>query len=271
MTTVQKDQPFGFAVRERSHLPPCKSLFGVDLSIVDYDSASDLIIAQALAHQSYGVTSLAVHGLVTAIIDKKIGEHIAKLDMVTPDGQPIRWALNSFYNLGIKDRVYGPTLTLQVLEKAGRNNLKVFLYGSTTKTLDKLSEFIRRKYPTVAICGVHKDRFRDATVEEDSEDIEKINASGAHIVLVGRGCPRQEAWVSDHLGKINAVMMAVGATFDFHAGTVKQAPPWMQDRGLEWFFRFLQEPGRLWKRYLITNTYFILLFLKYKFILRRPF
>ncbi len=99
----------------------------------------------------------------------------------------------------------------------------------------------------------------------------KINESGANIVLVGRGCPRQERWVADHLGKINAAMMAVGAAFDFHAGTVKQAPKWMQNYGLEWFFRLTQEPKRLWKRYLFTNTYFIFLFIKHKFIIRRPF
>ncbi len=103
------------------------------------------------------------------------------------------------------------------------------------------------------------------------EDIEKINGSGAHIVLVGRGCPRQEFWVANHVGKINAVMMAVGAAFDFHAGTVKQAPMWMQNVGLEWFFRLVQEPKRLWKRYLVTNTQFLFMFFKHKFFLRKPY
>lgn len=102
-------------------------------------------------------------------------------------------------------------------------------------------------------------------------DIEKINNSGAHIVLVGRGCPRQETWVANHIGKINAVMIAVGAAFDFHAGTVSQAPGWMQDNGLEWIYRLAKEPKRLWKRYLFTNSIFIFLFIKHKFILRKPF
>jgi exopolysaccharide biosynthesis WecB/TagA/CpsF family protein len=106
-------------------------------------------------------------------------------------------------------------------------------------------------------------------MEEDINDIKIINDSGAHIVLVGRGCPRQEEWVSNHKGKINSVMMAVGAAFDFHAGTVKQAPVWMQNYGLEWLFRLIQEPKRLWKRYLFTNSYFIYLFLKHKILSKK--
>jgi N-acetylglucosaminyldiphosphoundecaprenol N-acetyl-beta-D-mannosaminyltransferase len=140
--------------------------------------------------------------------------------------------------------------------------LKIYLYGSTQATLDKFSQFINEKYPKITICGVHTDRFREATPEEDAQDIKKINASGANIVLVGRGCPRQEKWVSDHIGQVNSVMMAVGAAFDFHAGNIKLAPKWMQDYGLEWFFRLVQEPQRLWKRYLFTNSFFIYLFFK---------
>jgi exopolysaccharide biosynthesis WecB/TagA/CpsF family protein len=176
----------------------------------------------------------------------------------------VRWALNSFYKVGLKDRVYGPTLTLHVLEKAAKQNLNVYLYGSTNETLTAFSAFIEKNYPEVNLCGIHADRFRDAEPEEDKADIKKINDAGAHIVLVGRGCPRQEVWVADHLGKINAAMMAVGAAFDFHAGTVKQAPRWLQDHGLEWFYRLIKEPRRLWKRYFVTNSYFIYLFFKYK-------
>ena len=191
--------------------------------------------------------------------------------MIVPDGQPIRWALNSFYDLGMKDRVYGPELTLRVLQKANKHQMKVYLYGSTENTLRNFAQYIHDAYPQVQICGQHIDRFRDSTPEEDLQDIKKINESGANILLVGRGCPRQEVWVADHRGKINAAMMAVGAAFDFHAGLVKQAPKWMQDRGLEWLFRLVQEPKRLYKRYLITNTVFIIKFFKHKLILRRAY
>jgi len=241
-----------------------RNLFGIDYAIVNYDSASDIIIDHAVRHNSFGVSALAVHGLVTSVRDKAIGERVKKIDMAVADGQPVRWALNSFHNVGMKDRVYGPTLTLHVLAKAAKQNLNVYLYGSTEETLAKFSAFIRTNYPGVNLCGIHPDRFRDATPEEDEADIQKINAANAHIVLVGRGCPRQEVWVADHLGKINAAMMAVGAAFDFHAGKVKQAPKWMQNHGLEWFYRLIKEPRRLWKRYFTTNSYFIYLFLKYK-------
>lgn len=246
-----------------------KALFGIDYAIVDYESASDIIIENAERRNSFGVSALAVHGLVTSVKDKAVGDRVKKIDMVVPDGQPVRWALNSFYSLDMKDRVYGPTLTLQVLEKASGKKLNVYLYGSTETTLAAFSGFIKKNYPGVTLCGIHPDRFRDATPEEDAADIEKINKAEAHIVLVGRGCPRQEVWVADHLGKIHAAMLAVGAAFDFHARTVKQAPPWMQDLGLEWFYRLLKEPRRLGQRYFTTNSYFIYLFFKYKLLKRK--
>ena len=246
-------------------------LFVPKYANVDYDSASDVIIENAQQRNSFGVSALAVHGLMESVKNDSLRAEINKIDLIVPDGQPVRWALNSFYKLGMKDRVYGPELTLWVLKKADKLGLKVYLYGSTATTLEKLQEFIKETYPAVDICGVHVDRFRDATPEEDEEDIKKINDSGAHVVLVGRGCPRQEFWVAAHKGKVNAAMMAVGAAFDFHAGLLKQAPGWMQKNGLEWFFRLTQEPKRLFKRYLITNSLFILRFLKHKLILRRAY
>jgi N-acetylglucosaminyldiphosphoundecaprenol N-acetyl-beta-D-mannosaminyltransferase len=236
----------------------------VNYALVDYHSASDIIIEQASIHQSFGVSALAVHGLIESYNEPNLQDSVSKINLIVPDGQPVIWALNAFFNAGLKDRVYGPTLVLHVLEKANASNLKIFLYGSRTETLMKLTAFIKEHYPKITVCGFHPDRFREATPAEDLEDIRKINESGAHIVLVGRGCPRQEKWVGNHVGKINAVMMAVGAAFDFHAGTLKQAPRWMQNSGLEWLFRLTQEPNRLWKRYLLTNTQFIFLFFKYK-------
>jgi len=239
-------------------------LFGVNYSIVDYELASDIIIKNAIEKNSFGVSALATHGLITSVDNHKLREQLKLIDLIVPDGQPIRWALNSLYDANLEDRVYGPTLTLHVLEKAAKLNLNVYLYGSTKDTLDRFVNFINKNYRGINISGIHVDRFRDALIDEDMNDINKINDSGAHIVLVGRGCPRQEEWVSNHIGKINSVMMAVGAAFDFHAGTVMQAPPWMQNYGLEWLFRLIQEPKRLWKRYLYTNTFFIYLFIKQK-------
>ena len=244
-------------------------LFTANYSITDYKRASETIIKAARERQSFGMSALAVHGLIETVKDKNLRELVNKLDMIVPDGQPIRWALNSFYKAGLDDRVTGPILTKYVLARASEEKLGVYLYGSTPETLEKFTAFININYPGVKIAGIHPDRFREATPEEDASDIRKINDSGAHIVLVGRGCPRQEKWVANHLGKINAAMMAVGAAFDFHAGNISQAPLWMQQAGLEWFYRLIQEPGKLWKRYLTTNPHFIILFLLCKLRLRK--
>lgn len=238
------------------------SIFGINYTVCDYQSAVSEIIENAHKHVSFGVSALAVHGLMECVKNGKLMDQVNKLDLIVPDGQPVRWAMNFFHKANLADRVYGPTLTLEVLKKANEEKLSVYLFGSTTETLNKFSKNINEWFKDINIVGIHSDRFRDATPEEDLADIEKINASGAHIVLVGRGCPRQEIWVSEHLGKVNAAMMAVGAAFDFHAGTLSQAPPWMQNNGLEWLYRLIQEPKRLWKRYLFTNSLFIYLFIK---------
>jgi exopolysaccharide biosynthesis WecB/TagA/CpsF family protein len=241
-----------------------KSLFGINYTIIEYEECVKVIINKAKSNVSFGVSALAVHGLIESYKSKVLINKVNTIDMVVPDGQPIRWALNSFYKVKMQDRVYGPTLTLKVLEKASNQNLNIFLYGSTKSTLFLFEKFINFKFPNVNIVGIHIDRFREATLGEDLADIEKINNAKTHIVLVGRGCPRQEVWVANHIGKVNAVMMAVGAAFDFHAGVIKQAPKWMQNDGLEWLYRLVQEPRRLFKRYFHTNSFFIYLFLKYK-------
>ena len=233
------------------------SLFGISYASVDYTSATEIIIQNAEKRTSFGVSALAVHGLMESKHNEVIGKHVSRINMVVPDGKPVQWALNAFNKTGLKDRVYGPDLTRHVLKAAGEQQLRVYLYGSTEATLGKLSQYIPRTFPGVVICGIHVDRFRDATPEEDAQDIRKINESGAHIVLVGRGCPRQEIWVSQHLGEINAVMMAVGAAFDYFVGNIKRPPSWMQQAGLEWLFRLSQEPRRLFKRYAVTNTLYI--------------
>ncbi len=246
-----------------------KKLFSVDYSIATYASASDLIIEKALEQKSFGMSALAVHGLIESVKNRSFRECLEKIDLIVPDGQPVRWALNSFYKVKLKDRVAGPILTKHVLAKGNQHSIRVYLYGSVPATLERMQAYMKEQYPNVVICGVHADRFRDATPEEDIEDIQKINASGANLVLVGRGCPRQEKWVSAHIGKINAPMMAIGAAFDFFAGNIKHAPGWMQNVGLEWLYRLVQDPKKLWKRYLTTNFHFIYLFFVCKLGLRK--
>lgn len=243
-------------------------LFGVQYAITDYEHAANTIVDRAQEHRSYGVSALAVHGLVTSQTTA-LKNRINELSMIVPDGQPIRWALNTFFKAGLSDRVYGPSLTLHVLALAEKKDLNIFLYGSTNDTLTKMHKNLLLQFPKLKICGVHVDRFRDATPDEDQGDIDKIIQSQAHIVLVGRGCPRQEQWVLDHQRKIPAALLAVGAAFDFIAGTKAQAPHFLQKLGLEWLFRLISEPRRLWKRYLVTNSIFMYWCLRKAWTLRR--
>lgn len=235
-------------------------VFGVPVNPCTYASAVDEIIGAARAHQSFGVAALATHGLMTAVSDAQFRSAIERLDLVTPDGQPVRWALNLEIDDALPERVYGPELTERVCAAAAHEGLTVYLFGSTDATCQALATALEQRYPEIKIVGVQPDRFRDATPEEDAADVDKIVASGANVVLVGRGCPRQERWVADHLGRVPAAMLAVGAAFDYLAGTLTPPPAWMQRLGLEWVHRLWQEPGRLWRRYLVTNSQFLVHF-----------
>ena len=234
-------------------------LDAVDYAVVDYDSASDHIIASALRRKSYGVFAMPVHGIVLSTNKGILSEAVKQADLIVPDGHPVRWAMNYFYKTQLTDRVYGPLLTWHVLNKANKYKLKVFLYGGNTETtLSKFKAYIQNNFPDVDVCGA----YREASPDGETLEPETVNSTGAQIVLIGRGCPKQELWIAKNKNKIQAVMMGVGAAFSFYAGTLEQAPAWMQDRGLEWFFRLIKEPRRLFKRYFVTNTTFILLVLK---------
>jgi exopolysaccharide biosynthesis WecB/TagA/CpsF family protein len=243
------------------------SIFGLKYCVTDYEEASDLIIEHAKIRKSFTVACLPVHGLIEAYRSKDFNKAANHIDMIVTESYPIIWALNTVHNLKLRKRVVGADLSLYVLEKANTYNLKVFLFGSREYTIRKFAEFIKFKYPNVEICGMQSDRFRESTEKEDKMDIDLINSAGAQIVFVGRGCPRQEYWINSHKNQINASMIAIGAVFDWYAGTLRRAPKWMQNLSLEWLYRFMQEPRRLWKRNLITNSYY--LFLMAKFILKK--
>lgn len=235
------------------------NLFGIDVSVVDYASAKSAVIDAARARRSFGVTALAVHGLIEAVDDPQLRDQINSLDIVAPDGQPVRWAMNLVHGVGLRERVYGPDLTAFVCAAAAEHGVGVYLFGSTAETCERFRAALVQRWPDIEIVGVQPDRFRDATPEEDSDDIARINASGAGVVFVGRGCPRQERWVADHLGKVDAAMLAVGAAFDYHAGNLRRPPAWMQRAGLEWLWRLGLEPRRLFRRYAVTNTRYVVM------------
>lgn len=248
---------------------PKVDLFGVGLSVTTYADATERILAAAERSRSFGVTALATHGLMESARDPALLRSVNRLDLVTPDGQPVRWAMNALHDTDLRDRVYGPDLTLAVCRAAARRGVGVYLFGSTEPTCEALRRSLERLCPGLRIVGVQPDRFREATPEEDVADAARMNASGAGIVLVGRGCPRQERWVAAHLGdevapelRVDAAMLAVGAAFDYHAGNLAHPPAWMQRAGLEWLYRLVREPRRLAHRYLVYNSLFLVRFLR---------
>ncbi len=236
-------------------------VFGVNVTPCTYETVVDAVISAGLQRVPFGVAALATHGLMTAVHDPNFHGALARLDVVTPDGQPVRWALNLIDEESLAERVYGPDLTDKVCAAAARAGVGVFLFGSTEATSTALQRALELKYPNISIVDSQADRFRDATVEEDALDVARIVGSGAGIVLVGRGCPRQELWVADHLDRIPCAMLAVGAAFDYLGGTLNRPPRWMQRVGLEWLHRLAQEPRRLWKRYTVTNSQFLVRFI----------
>lgn len=251
------------------------NVLGVAISICTYDSVVEEIIRLAKRQKSAAVTACATHLIMTSFRDDELARMVNEFDIVAPDGQPVRWALNILGNAGLSDRVYGPELMLRICERSAREGIKIFLYGSTVEVVTRLKDNFQEKIPDLLIAGIQPSRFRPLTEEEEHHDIAMINNSGSNICFVGLGCPRQEKWVYEHRGRVNAVMVAVGAAFDFHAGTLRQAPKWMQKRGLEWLFRLIMEPRRLWKRYILNNPqYLLLLFLQWtglsKFPISKP-
>jgi exopolysaccharide biosynthesis WecB/TagA/CpsF family protein len=177
-------------------------------------------------------------------------------DLVVPDGQPVRWALNLLHGTGLEDRVYGPNLMLRICAAAARDDLPIYLYGSKPEVLAALTRNLQAKFPALRIAGAEPSRFRKLTESEKAETVARIRASGARIVFAGLGCPRQEVWAYEYRDQLSMPVIAVGAAFDFHAGNLAQAPAWMQKRGLEWLFRLRTEPRRLWRRYLILNPWY---------------
>ena len=233
------------------------NVLGVLVSIVDYDAAVDAIMAAARERRHYAATALAVHGVMTGVQDRPHNARLNSFDLVTPDGQPVRGALNMMYGAGLTDRVYGPELTLRVLREAAAEGLPVYLYVSTQPTLDKLVPALEQMFPALKIAGVEPSKFRSAKPGEDAEIAERIKASGARIVLVGLGCPRQEIFTYAMRPLLDMPLLAVGAAFDYHAGLLKNPPAWMQRYALEWLWRFGLEPKRLWKRYVLLNPAYL--------------
>ncbi len=238
-------------------VPPPQSveILGVRVHATSYADATARVVRWAKGRESRFVCCANVHVVMEAQDSHAFASVLSRASLVTPDGMPLVWFARG---VGLaQSRVYGPTLMLHVCEAAAREGLPIALLGSTEGTLAALEQALRRRYPALVVAYRGSPPFRPATEAEDAVLVAELAASGATIVFVGLGCPKQELWMAAHLGRVPAVMPGVGAAFDFHAGKVAQAPAWMQDRGLEWLFRLAHEPRRLLGRYLRHNPRFV--------------
>jgi N-acetylglucosaminyldiphosphoundecaprenol N-acetyl-beta-D-mannosaminyltransferase len=245
-------------------VPPASvEVLGIPLALTDYERTIDWMDATiAAGHRGY-ICVAAVHTVMACQEDRELREAVLGSDLTVPDGQPLVWAMNALGH-DLSSRVYGPDLMARYCERAALSGARMFLYGGRNQgALVQLALNLRTRYPGLNIVGGYAPPFRPLTGEEEDFILDEINRSQADVVWVGIGVPKQEKWMAAMRPRLKApVLVGVGAAFDFHAGLVPQAPSWMQSMGLEWAYRLLQEPGRLWKRYLRYNPRFVAGFLR---------
>lgn len=236
-----------------------KSVLGVLVDAVDYEAAVSFVFECVRQDRNAMISALAVHGVMAGVLNPEHRFRLNAFDLLVPDGQPVRWAISWLYGVQMADRVYGPELMRRICKRAADESVSIYLYGSTGAVVTALGEALRRMFPGIRIVGSEPSAFRELTRTEQSSLQRRVRSSGASIVFVGLGCPRQEIFLYQLRGGLSVPMLAVGAAFPLLAGLLPQAPPWMQRRGLEWLFRLLVEPRRLWRRYLLLNPMYIIL------------
>ena len=240
---------------------PTQTVTGFPISALSFDRQVDLIIDWARAGLSRVVCVSNVHMLMEGHWNRAFANVLMKADLLTPDGMPLVW-MTSLMKGRSQDRVAGMELMLALCQEAQRTGLSLFLLGSTDETLMQIRVRLAEDFPGLQIAGVDSPPFRQMSQAEDEATIAQINASGAALVFVSLGCPKQERWMSEHRGRVDAVMVGLGGAFEVYAGTKQWAPSWMRQHGLEWLYRLKQDPRRLWRRYASTIPPFVWLALK---------
>ena len=238
------------------------NVIGLPVAATNYTGAIEWITEHARkGDRAYAVEAANTHVAALARHDKEFGQAMAKFDLICPDGMPLVWSVNRQLEKAEKltDRVYGPTLMLKCIQaSAGQSDLKHFLLGGAQSTLDKLEEKFANDYPGAVIAGSYSPPFGEWPEEEFDKICDLIKLSGANHVWVGLGCPKQELWIAENKKNLPpACYFGIGAAFAFHAGEVKQAPSMIQKCGMEWIYRVIKEPRRLFKRYLVYNSLFV--------------
>ncbi len=238
-----------------------KQLLNFPVSIGPYSQFLENIVSAAARKESNYTCVANVHMLIEAYKNPGFASIIKNADTVTPDGKPLVWGLRLIHGIQ-QERVSGMDLLPDLLDKLRQKRMSVYFYGGTEALLKSTETFLQNNYPGLEIAGLYSPPFRTLSREEDEEVAKQINMSGANVIFVVLGCPKQERWMASMKGKIQAVMIGVGGALPVMAGLQKRAPQWIQQSGLEWLFRLLQEPRRLFKRYAVTNSMFVYLLLK---------
>jgi N-acetylglucosaminyldiphosphoundecaprenol N-acetyl-beta-D-mannosaminyltransferase len=234
-------------------------VLGTRVDVTSYDDAVERIANWTDAQSGRMVSACSVHPVMLAVDDPSFRGAMSVADLVTPDGMPLVWALRL---LGCREatRVYGPDLTVAVCAWAADHGVPVGFYGSTPLVVERLIVNLIDRFPSLDIRYHHSPPFRALTDAERAAELSELRASGVRVLFVGLGCPKQERWMAERRDELDVVMLGVGAAFDYLAGTLPRPPAWMQRTGLEWCFRLLVEPRRLWRRYLRNNPRFVLRF-----------
>jgi len=239
------------------------------IDAMSWDEAVGQITRWGAGRESRYVCICNVHSVVTTTRDVEFKIAVNNADMATPDGAPIAWALRRLGHPA-QERINGPDLMMKYLAEGERQGAGGFFFGSTENSTRETGPGAPPPRFRLRIGGTYSPPFRPLTRDEDEQIVDMINGAGTHVVFVGLGCPKQEKWMADHRGRIQAVMVGVGAAFDYHAGVIKRAPLWWQRHGLEWLYRLGSEPRRLFARYLVTNSLFIVGMARQFIVSRRP-
>jgi exopolysaccharide biosynthesis WecB/TagA/CpsF family protein len=233
-----------------------RNVLGVLVDVVDHEAVVSRVLDAACEHRPLACTALAVHGVMTGVHDGVQRYRQNRLDVVTPDGQPVRWALKWLHHAGLERSTHGSGVMTGVCRVAADDGLAIYLYGSTREVLDRLVDALCERFPGLVVAGAEPSRFRRTTIQEKWELVDRIHGSGDAITFVGLGCPRQEVFAYEYRDDLSMPVIAVGAAFDYLAGTLLEPHPLVRRIGPEWLHRLIQEPRRLWNRYTVLNARF---------------
>lgn len=242
-------------------------ILGMRIDCTSYIAATKRVIQWAREGRSAMVCLGNVHMVMTAYDDPEFAKVVEDADLVTNDGMPLVWAMRLLGHEGL-ERVYGPHLMAFLCQSAARRGIPIGLYGGTPEVLEDLCHVLETRYPGLQIPFRVSPPFRPTTQEEDDRDLKQLRASGARLLFVGIGCPKQEFWIHRNRRRFAGPMLGVGQAFDIHSGHSRMAPRWLQNIGMEWFYRLCTEPRRLWKRYLKNNPRYVVLFVMQLFVRR---